>query len=279
MKVKAYAKINLGLRILRKREDGYHDIETIFHRINLFDVIEFNASENISIECDNPEIPIDDHNLCIRAARLLQTRFDINEGVHIKLQKNIPIGAGLGGGSSDAAAVLLHLPKFWRCEIKKSELKEIALILGSDVPYFLEEGTAYATGRGEILEYFKLDIPYWIILINPQIHVSTAWAYKNSFIKSTEHQQRLKELLKKYIHFPKKLEKYIKNDFENLIFENYPKIKRLKFSLYDLGADFVQMTGSGSAIYAFFTDEQTVRSVQNLLSKEYKTHLTECNFF
>lgn len=279
MKHKAYAKINLGLRILRKRDDVYHDIETVFHRVNVFDVLEFDASKNISMECDNSEIPIEDSNLCIRAARLLQTRFDINQGVHIKLQKNIPIGAGLGGGSSDAASVLLHLPKFWRCEIEKSELREIALSLGSDVPYFLDEGTAYATGRGEILEYFKLDIPYWILLVNPNIHVSTDWAYKNSLIKSTAHQQRLIELLKEYIHYPKKLEKYIKNDFENLIFENYPKIKRLKFSLYDLGADFVQMTGSGSAIYAFFTDEQTVRSVQNLLSKEYKTHLTECNFF
>lgn len=278
MEIKAYAKINLGLNIVRKLEDGYHDIETVFHRINLFDTLEFSASDIISMECDNPEIPVNEYNLCIRAAKLLTMKYGINKGIHIRLQKNIPIGAGLGGGSSDAAAVLLHLPTFFGGEINKSELKDIALNLGSDVPYFLEDGTAYATGRGEKLEYFKLDIPYWILLVYPRIHISTAWAYKNIKLNTNRSERDLKSLLQEYIHLPNKLSEYIKNDFERVVYDEYPQIKKLKIDLYESGADFVQMSGSGSSIYAFFKDEDTAKSSELLFSKDYKTFLTEPNF-
>lgn len=278
MKTQAYAKINLGLRILQKRMDGFHDIETVFHRINLFDELEFSSFDRISMECDDPAIPVDNENLCFRAANLLKIEYGIIKGVHIKLKKNIPIGAGLGGGSSDAAAVLLHLPKFWGFKVVKNKLREIALSLGSDVPYFLEAGTAHATGRGEKLEYFKLDIPYWVLLIYPGIHVSTAWAYQNLKLTIDKLDKNLKDLLLHYIQSPKKLDEYIKNDFETLVFEEYLQIKKLKLSLYESGADFVQMSGSGSSVYAFFKEEITAKSSELLFSKDYKTFLTETNF-
>lgn len=278
MKIKAYAKINLGLRILQKRTDGFHDIETVFHRINLFDELDFLHSDAISMECDDPDILVDSSNLCIRAAILLKTRIGITRGVHIKLKKNIPVGAGLGGGSSDAAAVLLHLPKFWGFDINKSVLNELALNLGSDVPYFLEDGSAYATGRGEKLVYFKLDFPYWVLMVYPGIHVSTAWAYQSIKLITSRNERDLKALWQEYIHSPNKLNEYIKNDFESCVFEKYQQIKKLKISLYESGANFVQMSGSGSSVYAFFKEENTAISSELLLSKEYKTFLTEPNF-
>lgn len=275
MKVKAFAKINLGLRILRKREDGYHDIETVFHRINLFDKVEFSTADIISMECDNPEIPVNENNLCIRAAGLLKLKFRINKGVHIRLQKNIPVGAGLGGGSSDAAAVLLHLPKFWGCEVDKSELKEIALSLGSDVPYFLYAGTAYATGRGEKLEYFKLDIPYWILLVNPNIHVSTAWAYSNVTINPQKQTTNLMVDLIKNIHNPEKLQELVTNDFEDVVFKHNEQIKNIKTHLKELGADFALMSGSGSSVYGFFKTEPDVNKILQYIGSEHKIYVTE----
>ncbi|MDP2209612.1 MAG: 4-(cytidine 5'-diphospho)-2-C-methyl-D-erythritol kinase [Bacteroidota bacterium] len=275
MKVKAFAKINLGLRILRKREDGYHDIETVFHRINLFDKVEFSTADIISMECDNPEIPIDDNNLCIRAAGLLKLKFRINKGVHIRLQKNIPVGAGLGGGSSDAAAVLLHLPKFWGYEINNSELKEIATRLGSDVSYFLEVGTAYATGRGEKLEYFKLDIPYWILLVYPNVGVSTVWAYKNVNIKSQKKTTNLMNDLIENIHNSEELSNLVTNDFEGIVFKHNEQINNIKTHLKELGAEFSLMSGSGSSVYGFFKTEPDINEALQKFGSKHKIFITE----
>ncbi len=276
--IRAYAKINIGLRILNKRTDGYHNLETIFTRINLFDGIIFEESDNIVLKTNIRGLPSGKNNFCMQAATMLKEQCGVSRGVRIFLNKLIPLGSGLGGGSSDAAAVLKQLPKFWGIEVTTEKLNSIAIDIGSDVPYFLERGTAYATGRGEILEYFKLDIPYWILLVYPNVGVSTVWAYQNLKMKSNKHDRNLKDLLQDYIHFPNKLDEYIKNDFESLVFEKYPQIKKLKLSLYESGADFVQMSGSGSSVYAFFKDEHAAKSSELLFSKEYKAFLTEPNF-
>lgn len=278
MTIRAYAKINIGLRILNKRNDGYHNIETVFYRINLFDEIRFQDSNEILLECNNPDIPTDSRNLCIKAAKVLQKNYNISKGAKILLNKNIPIGAGLGGGSSDAAYVLKHLPKFWGIETLKEELYHLATNIGSDVPYFLDIGTAYATSRGEQLEYFHLNIPYWIMLVQPNTHISTAWAYTNLKLKPNKHEENLKELLIDNIEHPEKLKEFIHNDFEDLVFENYPDIKKLKVNLYRRGADFVQMSGSGSSIYAFFKHESSALDAMKIFSKVYLAFLTEPNF-
>jgi 4-diphosphocytidyl-2-C-methyl-D-erythritol kinase len=146
MLVRAYAKINLGLRILRKRTDGYHDIETLFHRIDLFDEILLERADRILLSSSSPGVPDNEDNLCILSARAIQKHTSSDQGVSIALRKNIPVGAGLGGGSSDAAAVLLGLESLWKVKLQPAERLEIARKLGADVPYFLREGSASASG-------------------------------------------------------------------------------------------------------------------------------------
>jgi 4-diphosphocytidyl-2-C-methyl-D-erythritol kinase len=278
MTIRAYAKINIGLRILNKRNDGYHNIETIFHRVNLFDEIRFQDSSNLLLECNNPEIPTDNRNLCMKAAQILQNNYKVTKGAKILLNKNIPIGAGLGGGSSDAAYVLKHLPKFWEIEVPKEELYQIAMDIGSDVPYFIDSGTAYAIGRGEQLEYFSVKIPYWIILVQPNVHISTAWAYANLKLKPHKQGNNLKKILIDYIEHPDKLRELIHNDFEDLVFDNHPDIKTLKENLYKQGADFVQMSGSGSSVFAFFKNERSAKDTLIKIGMEYQVFFTEPNF-
>ncbi|MBI1803058.1 MAG: 4-(cytidine 5'-diphospho)-2-C-methyl-D-erythritol kinase [Ignavibacteriae bacterium] len=286
MNLKAYAKINLGLRILRKREDGYHDIETIFHRVNIFDEIALSPSNTISMECSDASIPTDERNLCIKTARLLEHESRAIRGVQIILKKDIPVGAGLGGGSSDAAAVLLGLNKLWQLNLSHEMLRSLALTLGADVPYFLRSGSAFATGRGEILEYFSLDVPYWIVLVCPNIHVSTAWAYQNTHItyrtpvvSGVEPLHiSLKEIVLNHITYPKKLQTHLHNDFEPLVFATHKSVSHVKDTLIADGAVFAQMSGSGSSVYGFFTSEQQARAVMNEFGRRCRVFLTPPNF-
>ncbi|MFH0834687.1 MAG: 4-(cytidine 5'-diphospho)-2-C-methyl-D-erythritol kinase, partial [Patescibacteria group bacterium] len=180
MKVRAFAKINLGLRILAKRADGFHEIETIFARIGLADELELRAREDskIIVTTENAEIPTRE-NLVFRAAWLLQKFVPGSPGVEISLRKKIPLGAGLGGGSADAAAVLRNLPRIWGAKIPREKLKKIAAELGSDVPFFLEKTACRARGRGEILEPIVLPkkFPREIIVVVPPVAIATAWAY------------------------------------------------------------------------------------------------------
>lgn len=276
--LKAYAKINLGLRILRKREDGYHDIETIFHRVNIYDEITLQQSSTVSLTCNQADLPIDEHNLCIRAAQLLQQLCNIKQGVHISLKKNIPLAAGLGGGSSDAATTLLGLVDFWNVKISEHELHAIAVQLGSDVPYFLGNESAYATGRGEILEYFHLDLPYWIVVVYPHVNISTSWTYQNIKIQSRKTGISLKDILLENINNPKKLITLLKNDFEPLVLQTHEPVARVKQSLSDFGADFTQLSGSGSSVYGIFSEESHARNAVIELSKHYQVFLTPSSF-
>lgn len=276
---KAYAKINLGLRILGKREDGFHEIETVFYRINLYDDLTFAPSSDISFTSDNPHLPLDDENLCVRAARLLQTFCGISEGAKIHLAKRIPVGAGLGGGSSDAATTLLALQELWKTGLRFEELHSLAMQLGSDVPYFLREGSAVGKGRGEVLEYFPLDLPYWIVLVTPPLHVSTAWAYSNVASRNSQVEITLREVVSNYILDPVELQRLLKNDFETNVFRMYKQILEIKESLYQTGAVFAQLSGSGSSVYGFYSGEQEARSAAALLRKQRSVILTPPHFF
>ncbi len=281
----AHAKINLGIRILRKRSDGYHDIETVFTRILPYDEIVLQQSDVITLVCNKPELPTDENNLCIKGSELLRQQFGVKKGAHITLKKQIPLGAGLGGGSSDAAATLLGLVQLWNLATSTETLSTLALKLGSDVPYFLHEGTAHATGRGEMLDYVDLEIPYWIVLVYPNIHVSTAWAYREidmtmSPTKETAEirQSSLKDLVMKNIHHPELLRKTIVNDFESVVMKAYPPIAQIKQELYDNGAIFAQMSGSGSSVYGFFESKDRAASVVRQFEKRYAVFLTPPKF-
>ena len=285
--LRTYAKINLGLRILQQRSDGFHNIETIFHRVHPFDDLTLEHSPAILLKSDVPYLPVDERNLCVRAAQLLQKHAGVRDGVSISLQKNIPVGAGLGGGSSDAAATLLGLTKLWNLTLTQNELLDIALRIGSDVPYFLQSGSAYATGRGEILEYFDFTLPYWIVVAYPDVHVSTAWAYRSLHDPTLKHKPdftpeiqatSLKQILLENINAPEKLNVLLHNDFEPVVLHKYESIAFTKVSMYAAGAVFAQMSGSGSAVYGLFADEATATAAMQKLGTRCKVFLTPTNF-
>jgi 4-diphosphocytidyl-2-C-methyl-D-erythritol kinase len=263
VKVLSPAKINIGLRVLRKRPDGYHDIETIFHEVKLFDEIEVEISDRIEFETDSSEVPLDFENLCLRSARIFIESFGIHSGVRIFLKKVIPVGAGLGGGSSDAAGVLKALNILFETRADEDFLCELAGLIGSDVPFFIRGGTAYATGRGEVIEQLQVDFPYKIVLVYPNIKISTAWAYGNLKLRDHAEKRSLKEIFIQYINSPENLRMEIENDFEELVFSHYPEVGKVKAKLYELGALFSLMSGSGSTVFGFFDE---IRDEDEVLS-------------
>jgi 4-diphosphocytidyl-2-C-methyl-D-erythritol kinase len=278
MTLHAYAKINIGLHILGKRSDGYHNLETIFREIDLFDVIELEPHDKIEMTADSILVPVDESNLCMKAALALQKEQKIDDGVMIHLKKNIPVGAGLGGGSSDAAAVLRGLNKFWELKLTNEQLTDIASKLGADVPFFIEGGNAYGGGRGDVLEQFTLNIPYWIAIATPLINISTEWSYGNLKLQRDGKPSGIRTKIGKQISNPAKLNSLLQNDFEPLILKTFPEINGLKEKFKTLGAVFTMLSGSGSSVFAFFEDEQTALDALSSLPKEYDTSITAPTF-
>ncbi|MBI5645679.1 MAG: 4-(cytidine 5'-diphospho)-2-C-methyl-D-erythritol kinase [Ignavibacteriae bacterium] len=275
MTVSSHAKINLGLHILRKREDGYHDIDTVFHRIGMADRVTLRRVERgIRCLCSDPAIPTDERNLCVRAARALLDATGNDAGVVIDLEKTIPAGAGLGGGSSNAAAVLRALPSLLSIDIAEDDLFRIAAGLGSDIPYFLHPGSAHATGRGERLSYFMLEVPYWILVTVPPVHVSTAWAYGAFTVDPSLPVRNIRTLLSDNIHNARALVNTLRNDFEPVVFAAYEEVMRTKEILVRTGADFALMSGSGAAVFGLFADEAYAREAADFFAKRHPVSLT-----
>jgi 4-diphosphocytidyl-2-C-methyl-D-erythritol kinase len=279
--LRSYAKINLGLRVLRKRADGFHDIETVFHRINLYDEIELSPHDKgISFRCTDEQIvPDGSANLCVQAAMLFQQATDTHKGVDIFLKKIIPVGAGLGGGSSDAASVLLALSELWNIPVPFLKLREMALKLGSDVPYFLLDGTAHATGRGEMLEYFPFSVPYWIVVLFPNEQIFTKWAYQHVQPKDG-YAKSIKEILLEGIGDMEYLRNNLDNDFEEPVFEQFPLIKELRKGFYLSGAEYVSLSGSGSCLFGFYKDGEHAKFFQREMVNRFQmwTYITPPNF-
>jgi len=240
--VPAYAKINWSLRITGKRADGFHDLETLFQSISLHDTLTFTESDHPSLACDDPTVPVDERNLVLRAARLLGV-----PSVAIDLHKEIPSGGGLGGGSSDAASTLITLSTMFGID---KPLSDLALTLGSDVPFFLTGGTAYATGRGEILTPMPSQAGIPLLLLMPRERVSTARAFgKLQRFSPPLGIERYRQMIDDDLlsHAAE-----LVNDFEEPIFRMLPVLQALKTRLYDTGAAWAAMTGSGSTIVGAF---------------------------
>jgi 4-diphosphocytidyl-2-C-methyl-D-erythritol kinase len=260
------AKINLGLRITAKRNDGYHNIETIFYPVGLYDALEFVVSSEKQKKdiftvtgLETGGLPED--NLVIKGVHLLRKNFPV-PFLKIHLHKAIPAGAGLGGGSSDAAAIIRCINHFFNLSIDNDKLIALALEIGSDCPFFLENVPSIARGRGEILEpvdYFLSG--YYILLINPGIGISTKEAYHNC-----KPGQPLTDL-KKLISFPiEEWKNLIINDFEKIVFKTYPMIENIKKILYESGAIYSSMSGSGSTVYGIFREKPVIpESLENFL--------------
>jgi 4-diphosphocytidyl-2-C-methyl-D-erythritol kinase len=246
-------KINLGLHILRKRADGFHDLETVFYPIAWQDALEIvqNPSLSSPIQFNTSGLKIGsptEDNICFKAYQLLKMDFPELPAIKMHLHKVIPSGAGLGGGSSDGAFTLLLLNKKFNLGISEDQLIQYALKLGSDCPFFVKNKPCYATGRGEKLEEVELNLsPYRIVLVNPQIHIDTGKAF--SKIAPYNQRKSIKEIIQQPIENWKDL---FKNDFEETVFAEHPEVKTIKEELYTQGAVYASMSGSGSTVYGLF---------------------------
>ena len=260
----APAKINLGLRILSRRSDGYHEIETGLVAIDWCDRITVGLADSVSMTCNDRRLPTDEGNLCVQVALEMKRRYDVDSGIHIHLEKQIPFGAGLGGGSSDAATTIRLLSRMWSLDLPDSEQYKMAEQIGSDVPFFVHGKPAIGKGRGERLSEIELPsiLPYlWLGIVNPDIVVSTA----NAYDRVTAHNFKrgsLKEILSRNDINSWRTD--LENDFEESIFEMYPDLAVIKNGLYHNGAIYASLSGSGAAIYCFFeSKQQTVKAMNN----------------
>lgn len=253
------AKINLGLNITGKREDGFHNIESVFLPIPLFDSIEISQNKNLKLTFSGLNIPgKTEDNLIFKAAKSLP-----NHNYHIHLHKNIPFGGGLGGGSSDASFVLKYINELQTNPFNNKELEKLALNLGSDCPFFIDNRPKYVTGRGEVFEEIKMNLEdYGLIIIIPQFGISTKEAY--SGISPLKPKENLKEIIEnRPIEEWKNL---VKNDFEKHLFLSYPILKTIKDSLYSTGASYAAMSGSGSTMFGIYTKEN-IKKFNNQLEQ------------
>lgn len=267
-------KINLGLNIIRKRSDGYHDLQTIFYPLQLCDKITYRISSSFSFNTNDPKLNLDgENNLIVKAVRQLERISGKSLRAEISLEKNIPIGAGLGGGSSNAAITLLAINELFNLKISKEKLNESAINLGSDVPFFLQHLPAYAESRGEKLSPCYFSIPYYILLINPGIHISTKWAYEHVTPQEPDHS--LLQLIKGKEKLTPDMFQYFKNDFEPAVFDAFPEISRIKTSLYDMGAKFALMSGSGSSVFGLFDFQDAALKAKTKLAGKYFLYLEE----
>jgi 4-diphosphocytidyl-2-C-methyl-D-erythritol kinase len=246
-----HCKINLGLNVVSKRADGFHDIETCFYPVHWRDVLEIIPSTETRLNLSGISIPGDvTKNIALKAYELLRMDFNL-EPIEIYLHKIIPHGAGLGGGSSDGAHALKLVNQLFELNLTINQLKSYALKLGSDCPFFIEPKPMLATGRGEILTPISMDLSgFNLLIVKPPVGVSTAEAYSN--IVPTKPVHNLESILSEPISNWKSL---LKNDFEETIFKNYPIISELKDKLYNLGAEFASMSGSGSAVFGIFKNK------------------------
>lgn len=244
-----HAKINLGLSVISKRPDGFHNLETVFYPIPLRDALEIIPSnENRFFQTGLQIPPGKEDNLVMVAYQLLKKKYPQIPSLEIHLHKSIPLGAGLGGGSSDAAESLKLIDNLLDLHIPGKEMDDYALKLGSDCPFFIQSSPCIAKGRGEILEPVSLDLSvYSILLVHPEIRIETAWAY--SKIKPALPENDLKESIQQPVQ---NWVNTIHNDFELPVFEVYPALRKIKEKLYMYGAIYAAMTGSGSTIFGIF---------------------------
>lgn len=253
-------KINLGLNVINKREDGYHNLETVFYPIPFSDVLEIiSAEENIrkhsseKFRTSGLMVDTDENNLCSKAYKLLKKNFPGLSAIKMHLHKTIPLGAGLGGGSSDAAFTLMLLNQKFQLNLTVEHLMEYALQLGSDCPFFLINKPCFATGRGEFLQPFNLDLSkYKILIVTPDVHISTKYAFEK--IIPRQPKKLIVEIIKQP---PETWKDQLVNDFEEPVFAIYPRLKAIKEELYKTGAVYASLSGSGSTVFALFYKEHS----------------------
>lgn len=271
MRLRAMAKINLGLDVLRKREDGYHEVRMIMQTIQMYDLLDIRKKSEPGIELSTnlPYVPSDERNLVYKAAKLLMDEFDVKEGLSMKLTKSIPVAAGMAGGSSDAAAAFVGVNRLFRLGLSEEELMKRAVQVGADVPYCVMRGTALAEGIGEKLTSLP-GLPRCYVLVGkPGINVSTKLAYENLNLNSIQKHPDIDGMLldienQDIYSLTSKME----NVFEPGIIRQYPVIQEIKDLMEANGALKAMMSGSGPTVFGIFPDEQTTLACQAFLKKK-----------
>jgi 4-diphosphocytidyl-2-C-methyl-D-erythritol kinase len=284
LSIPSFAKINWSLQILGKRPDGFHEIRTVLQTISLHDDLHFKVSEDdvIALSCNDSNIPTDIENLVVRAASTLKDRFSVDRGVQIRLEKRIPIQAGLGGASSNAAVSLLALAHIWNVDATAPELLEIATSLGADVPFFLGGGCALATGIGATISPLPDSEVQHLVVITPKASVSTVKAYaafSSTALTTMNADPILSSLHEEAIsrHFvPWFLHGDLINDFESVIFDIEPEIRRTKETVLQAGALGALLAGSGSSVFGIFADYETQQRAVNEIKKEAGWRIFPC---
>ena len=261
--VKSYAKINWTLDVLFKREDGYHEIRTIYQTVSLHDRLRISQiTDAIEILCDDERVPVDETNLAHKAAVLLRDAANVKTGARIEIEKRIPVAAGLGGGSSNAAATLLGLARLWRVELAECEMIKLAARLGSDVPFFLTGGTALGVGRGEEVYGICETECEDLLLVNPGFAVSTAAAYGRLSRLTTKDAARIIPFTLLAAKAIRELPLAASNDLEEAVSAAHPEIAEVKRRLLSLGARHALMSGSGATVFAVFDNSQMSERAQ-----------------
>jgi 4-diphosphocytidyl-2-C-methyl-D-erythritol kinase len=275
---RAPAKINLGLHVLRRRPDGYHDDETVLHRFDWADTITARPAETLSMTCSDPDLPTDENNLCLEAAHRLAEACDVTSGAALHLEKRVPYAAGLGGGSSDAAATLRLLNRLWDLEAPPETLRPLARKIGADVPFFLNEApAAYATGRGDDLTplYGTDDpyrLPYPVLVAVPSIQIETPEAY-GQVRPRAGGRPGLPDLVR--TNDLQRWRSQLVNDFESPITSTHPEVAEARSWLDEAGADYVSLSGSGGAVYGVFASaEQAETAFEQGRARDERVHLT-----
>jgi 4-diphosphocytidyl-2-C-methyl-D-erythritol kinase len=264
LRLESPAKVNLRLEILKRRKDGYHELRTVFQKISLHDTLHFSLKKEkgIFIHTDHPNLPIGRPNLVYQAAQSILRSSSYHGGIHIKMGKRIPLGAGLGGGSSNAATTLKALNQLLKRNLSKKELMEMGLEIGADVPFFIGEGAAIGSGIGEQLKKVTLpDLDY--VLIYPNFEISTRWAYQNFVLTN----QRIHFNLHKFPKTPEGISRILFNHLEEVVSRKYPQIDVMKNILLGMGALGALMTGSGPTVFGLFQDDKSATGAYKKIKK------------
>jgi 4-diphosphocytidyl-2-C-methyl-D-erythritol kinase len=283
--VRSYAKVNVTLDVLGKRPDGYHELATIMQTIDLYDTICLLTTEKdmVSMVCNRPELSNDD-NLVVRAAQALRQKLGLTRGLHIELNKRIPVAAGLGGGSGNAAATLLALRKWWNLPLSDEDLWEMAATLGSDVPFFLSNGLALCEGRGERMTLLDLHWPSsmrWFLLLKPTISISTAAVFRQLTAQDYSdgsHSHAIKEALQSQRPLQTEnldINPHIHNGLERGVLAQYPEVAQARQAMLQAGAPYVRLSGSGPTLFSTFPSLADAAHIeQSLRNQGYEVYLT-----
>lgn len=277
LQIKIPAKVNLGLDVVRKREDNYHDIKTLMHSINIYDCMSFEKTESIVITCNNPEVPTDERNIVYRCIEKMMSLYGCTP-VSVHIEKTIPVAAGLGGGSANGAAALIAMNQMFELGLTDEELCDVGAGIGADIPFMIMAGASVCEGIGDIMRPVFPYLSCYVVLVKPSFGVSTGFAYNRIDTAADLERPDFAELMHGLLNMDREqLSKNLINVFEPFVFEKYPEIAKIKEKFMKLGCIATQMSGSGPSVFALYDNLGDAQKAFTEMSAEYP-HVFLTNF-